>query len=104
MHRHRCWRGRDMRAAIFNGPRDIVTMDRPDPVIRESSDAIVRVDLACVCGSDLWYYRGASPHDHAGLRPEFIGTGEAVGPGVTTLAVDDFVVAPFAFSDGTCPD
>ena len=47
-----------MRAAVFNGPRSIAVTDRPDPVIKEPTDAIVRVVLACVCGSDLWYYRG----------------------------------------------
>jgi len=49
-----------MRAAIFNGPRDVTVGERPDPVITEPTDAIVRVTLACVCGSDLWYFRGVS--------------------------------------------
>ena len=49
-----------MRAAIFNGPKDITVGERPDPVIQEPTDAVVRVVLACVCGSDLWYYRGES--------------------------------------------
>src|SRR4051812_12087962 len=52
----------DMRAAIFNGPKDIIVGDRPDPTIQEPTDAVVRVVLACVCGSDLWYYRGESDH------------------------------------------
>ena len=52
-----------MRAAVFNGPRDITVADRPDPVIAAPTDALVRVALACVCGSDLWYYRGESPHE-----------------------------------------
>ena len=47
-----------MRAAIFQGPRDIGVGDRPDPRIEHPTDAVVRVVLACVCGSDLWYYRG----------------------------------------------
>jgi len=47
-----------MRAAIFHEPRSITAGDRPDPSIAEPTDAIVRVVLACVCGSDLWYYRG----------------------------------------------
>ena len=51
-----------MRAAVFNGPRSIKVGERPDPVIQEPTDAVVRVVLACVCGSDLWYYRGESPH------------------------------------------
>ncbi|TMD26831.1 MAG: IMP dehydrogenase, partial [Chloroflexi bacterium] len=50
-----------MRAAIFDGPHQIEVRDRPDPVITEPTDAIVRVVLGCVCGSDLWYYRGQSP-------------------------------------------
>ena len=54
-----------MRAAIYGGPRSIDLAERPDPVIKEPTDAIVRVVLSCVCGSDLWYYRGDSPR----LRP-----------------------------------
>ncbi len=91
-----------MRAAIFRGPRDVVAGDRPDPEIQETTDAIVRVDLACVCGSDLWYYRGVSPHVVGGIGHEFVGTVEAVGEGVTAVREGDAVIAPFAFSDGTC--
>lgn len=50
-----------MRAAVFNEPRSISVEERPDAAIIEPSDAVVRVVLACVCGSDLWYYRGDSP-------------------------------------------
>jgi threonine dehydrogenase-like Zn-dependent dehydrogenase len=49
-----------VRAAIFNEPRNVTAGDRPDAAIREPSDAVVRVVLACVCASDLWYYRGDS--------------------------------------------
>jgi threonine dehydrogenase-like Zn-dependent dehydrogenase len=52
-----------MRAAVFVEPDHIEVADRPDPVIAEPTDAVVRVVLACVCGSDLWYYRGESPFD-----------------------------------------
>ena len=51
-----------MRAALFNGPKDITVGERPDPRIENPTDAVVRVLLACVCGSDLWYYRGESEH------------------------------------------
>jgi len=51
-----------MRAAIFNAPKDITIGDRPSPAVQEPTDAVVRVVLACVCGSDLWYYRGESDH------------------------------------------
>jgi threonine dehydrogenase-like Zn-dependent dehydrogenase len=91
-----------MRAAIFNGPRDITVGERPDPVIENATDAIVRVTLACVCGSDLWYYRGESPHDLGAIGHEFMGMIEHVGDAVRDLAPGDLVVAPFTWSDGTC--
>ncbi len=91
-----------MRAAIFNGPHDVTVADRPDPVIAEPTDALVRVTLACVCGSDLWYFRGESTHDTGAIGHEFIGIVEAVGAAVTTLAEGDLVIAPFLYSDGTC--
>lgn len=93
-----------MRAAIFNGPRDITAGDRPDAAIRDPSDAVVRVVLACVCGSDLWHYRGDSPFEPGPIGHEFIGVVEDIGAEVTTLSKGDLVIAPFAFSDGTCPN
>jgi threonine dehydrogenase-like Zn-dependent dehydrogenase len=93
-----------MRAAIFNGPHRIDVGDRPDPVISAPTDAIVRVVLGCVCGSDLWYYRGESPHELGPIGHEFVGVVEEVGTAVSGLARGDFVVAPFTYSDGTCPN
>jgi threonine dehydrogenase-like Zn-dependent dehydrogenase len=92
-----------MRAAIFNGPHRIEVGDRPDPIIVEPTDAVVRVVMGCVCGSDLWYYRGESPHELGPIGHEFTGVVEEVGADVDTLAKGDFVVAPFTYSDGTCP-
>jgi threonine dehydrogenase-like Zn-dependent dehydrogenase len=92
-----------MRAAIFRGPRDIEVGERPDPVIREPTDAIVRVVLACVCGSDLWYYRGESPHAAGSIGHEFIGVVEQAGADVSAVSPGDLVVAPFIYSDMTCP-
>ncbi len=92
-----------MRAAVFNEPRSITIAERPDPVIREPTDAIVRVVLSCVCGSDLWYYRGDSPFAPGPIGHEFIGVVEDVGSKVRTIAKGDFVITPFAFNDGTCP-
>jgi threonine dehydrogenase-like Zn-dependent dehydrogenase len=92
-----------MRAAIFNEPRSITPGDRRDPSIVEPTDAIVRVVLACVCGSDLWYYRGDSPFEPGPIGHEFIGVVEDVGAGVRTVKKGDLVICPFAFSDGTCP-
>jgi hypothetical protein len=92
-----------MRAAVFNEPRSITVTERRDPVIVEPTDAIVRVVLACVCGSDLWYYRGESPFEPGPIGHEFVGVVEDVGANVTNFSKGDFVIAPFAFSDGTCP-
>ena len=92
-----------MRAALFNGPRQIEVGERPDPAISAPTDAIVRVTLGCVCGSDLWYYRGESPHALGPIGHEFIGVVTEIGSGVVGLARGDFVVAPFTYSDGTCP-
>src|SRR5438270_7056161 len=92
-----------MRAAIYNGPHAIEVGERPDPVIAAPNDAIVRVVLSCVCGSDLWYYRGESPHDLGAIGHEFIGVVEQVGPDVRGVAQGDFVIAPFIYCDGTCP-
>src|SRR2546427_1981046 len=91
-----------MRAAVFCGPRCIEVADRPDPVVVAPTDAVVRVVFGCVCGSDLWYYRGESPHAPGPIGHEFIGVVEQVGGDVRSIARDDFVVAPFKFSDGTC--
>jgi threonine dehydrogenase-like Zn-dependent dehydrogenase len=73
-------------------------------VILKPTDVVVRVTLACVCGSDLWYYRGQSPHDVGAIGHEFVGVVDQVGSDVRTLSAGDVVIAPFAFSDGTCPN
>ena len=91
-----------MRAALYNGPHAIEVGDRPDPVITAPTDAIVSVVLSCVCGSDLWYYRGESPHDLGPIGHEFIGVVEEVGREVRGIAKGDFVIAPFIYCDGTC--
>lgn len=91
-----------MRAAIFRGKGNIAIEEIPKPTINEPTDAIVRVVLACVCGSDLWFYRGVSDLPHGGVGHEFIGVVDEVGDGVTHLSVGDFVISPFTWSDGTC--
>jgi threonine dehydrogenase-like Zn-dependent dehydrogenase len=92
-----------MRAAIFQGPKDVTVGERPDPVIQEPTDAVVRVVLACVCGSDLWYYRGESDHAVGSIGHEFIGVVEDIGSAVTGIARGNLVVAPFIYSDMSCP-
>lgn len=92
-----------MRTTIIYGPNDVRFEERPDPQIQSPGDAVVRVVRTCVCGSDLWNYRGVhpttAPHP---IGHEFIGVIEAIGSEVTTLHVGDFVIAPFTDSDGTC--
>lgn len=93
-----------MRANVIHGPRDVRVEDVPDAALREPTDALVRVTHACICGSDLWPYRGELAIYGAGGRTghEFIGVVEDVGPAVLTVRRGDRVIAPFAFSDGTC--
>ncbi len=94
-----------MRASVYHGPRDIRVEDVPDATIREPTDALVRVTHACICGSDLWPYRGELEIYGAGparTGHEFMGVVEEVGSEVRTLRPGQRVIAPFAFSDGTC--
>jgi len=92
-----------VRATVIHGPRDIRLEDVPDPAIRRPTDALVRVVASCVCGSDLWPYRGVTATSKPGrIGHEFVGVVEDLGSEVTTLRVGDFVIAPFALSDNTC--
>lgn len=92
-----------MRATYLFGAGDVRVIDVPDPTLRQPGDALVRVVRACVCGSDLHPYHSmpATP-DGASMGHEFIGVVEEVGAEVTTVRPGDFVIAPFAVSDGTC--
>jgi alcohol dehydrogenase len=91
-----------MKAAIFGGAGTISVEERPKPTVAEQTDAVVRVVLACVCGSDLWYYRGISDHAHGPIGHEFIGVVDEIGDEVRDVEVGDLVIVPFAYSDGTC--
>ncbi|MFI6049843.1 zinc-binding dehydrogenase [Streptomyces violascens] len=93
-----------MRASTIHGHQDIRVEDVPDPVVRHPTDAVVRVTHACICGSDLLGYRSTAPRG-ASQRTghEFIGVVEAVGADVTGTRPGDRVVAPFCWSDGSCP-
>jgi threonine dehydrogenase-like Zn-dependent dehydrogenase len=93
-----------MRAAVYQSAGNYVVEDVPDAALAEPTDVVVRVLRSCVCGSDLWAYRGVIQRTPgARLGHEFIGLVEEVGSEVKTLAVGDFVVAPFQWSDNTCP-
>ena len=92
-----------MRATLIHGPGDVRLEDVPDPRLYADTDAVVRVIASCICGSDLWPYRGASSFDEPWrIGHEFLGVVEQVGDAVATVGVGDFVIAPFVWSDGTC--
>ncbi|TPW98590.1 IMP dehydrogenase, partial [Schumannella luteola] len=92
-----------MHATVIHAPGDIRFEEVPDPVLSTGGDAIVRVVAACVCGSDLWPYRGidAVPRPKR-IGHEFVGVVEQVGPEVERIRVGDFVIAPFYDCDMTC--
>ena len=92
-----------MLATVIHAPRDIRVESVPDPVLSTGGDAIVRVVASCVCGSDLWPYRGVTPtHAPHRIGHEFVGVVEAIGDAVAHVAVGDFVIAPFYVCDNTC--
>lgn len=92
-----------MLATVIYGERDIRLEEVPNPVLSTGGDAIVRVVAACVCGSDLWPYRGIAPtKEPHRIGHEFVGVVEEIGPDVSTLKVGDFVIAPFYDCDNTC--
>ncbi|MBZ4486585.1 zinc-dependent alcohol dehydrogenase family protein [Microbacterium sp. cx-55] len=92
-----------MLATVIHAARDIRVEEVPDPQLSTGRDAIVRVVAACVCGSDLWPYRGVTATDRPHrIGHEFVGIVESVGDDVQNVAPGDFVIAPFYVCDGTC--
>ena len=92
-----------MRGAVLHGPHDVRYEQRPDPTILEPTDAIIRLSAACVCGSDLWDYRGINTVSQpTPMGHEYCGIVEAVGAEVTTITPGDFVIGSFFASDNTC--
>ena len=92
-----------MRATVMYGAGDVRIENVPDPKIIEPTDAIVRVTRACICGSDLWPYHDLAPSETGRVMGhEAIGVVEDVGREVRQVKRGDFVIMPFAFSDGTC--
>ncbi|MDO4913495.1 MAG: zinc-dependent alcohol dehydrogenase family protein [Bifidobacteriaceae bacterium] len=92
-----------MKAAVFKGAKNMVMEERPMPEIEQPTDAIVRVVRACVCGSDLWWYRSGEYQVNAQTGHESIGYIEEVGSEVTRFKKGDFVIVPFPTSCGICP-
>lgn len=93
-----------MKAAIFVEPGKMAVEEVPKARLEKNDDAVVRVVRACVCGSDLWYFRGLSDHPRRSqIGHESIGVVEEVGSEVTSVKPGDFVVLPFPYSCGKCP-
>ena len=94
-----------MRGAVMYGPGDVRVEERDEPRIVESTDAIIRVSAACVCGSDLWPYRGIGVENAVWPIPmghEYVGIVQEVGAHVETIEPGQFVVGSFWASDNTC--
>src|SRR3954471_13348592 len=93
-----------MKATVMYAAGDVRVEKVPDARLVEPTDALVRITHACICGSDLWPYKKMARSDVGNrMGHEFIGLVEAVGADVRTVTRGDLVVAPFAWSDGTCP-
>ena len=93
-----------MRGAVLYGPGDVRFEERPDPKIIEPTDAILRLSATCVCGSDLWPYRGVDLSDEPmPMGHEYVGIVEKVGSEVRNVKPGQFVVGSFFASDNTCP-
>lgn len=94
-----------MKGTVLYGPRDVRFEDREDPRIEKPTDAIIRMAATCVCGSDLWPYRGIqkiaqpTPMGH-----EYCGVVEEVGSAVKSVKKGEFVIGSFCISDNTCPN
>lgn len=93
-----------MRGTILYGPRDVRFEKRDDPKIINSTDAVIKISAACVCGSDLWPYRGIQAiTDPTPMGHEYCGIVEEVGAAVTSIKPGQFVIGSFFASDNTCP-
>src|SRR5436309_7230225 len=94
-----------MRGTVLYGPHDIRFEDRETPKIVEPTDAIIRIVATCVCGSDLWPYRGLQPiNGPTPMGHEYCGIVEEVGGAVKSVKPGQFVIGSFATSDNTCPN
>ena len=92
-----------MKAAVFVEPGKIEVQERPQPTIQQPTDAIIRVIRACVCGSDLWWYRGLKQREvNSTVGHEAIGIVEQVGAAVQNVQPGDFVIVPFTHGCGHC--
>src|SRR6476661_7515103 len=92
-----------MHGVVMHAPGDVRVEQREDPRIIHPTDAVIRLSATCVCGSDLWPYRGIEAVDGPSpMGHEYAGIVEEVGSAVTTVKPGQFVVGSFATSDNTC--
>ena len=93
-----------MKGTVLYGPGDVRFEERPEPKIIYPTDAVIRISAACVCGSDLWPYRGISPiKEPTPMGHEYCGIVEEAGSAVKTIKPGQFVIGSFFASDNTCP-
>src|SRR2546425_1658201 len=93
-----------MQGAVLYGPRDVRFEERAAPRILEPTDAVIEISATCVCGSDLWPYRGINPTtEPTPMGHEYCGIVEGVGRAVTSIKPGQFVIGSFFASDNTCP-
>ena len=91
-----------MYATVMHAPGDVRYEQVADPGIEKPTDAIIQLSATCICGSDLWPYRGAEPVRDQPMGHEYVGTVTEVGADVTSVHVGDFVIGSFMASDNTC--
>ena len=91
-----------MRAVVMRAPGDVVVEDVEVPRVVHPTDVVLKIEAACVCGSDLWPYRGLQPVENRRMGHEYVGTVVEAGDDVKTLKAGDFVIGSFMVSDNTC--
>ena len=91
-----------MRGVVMHSAGDVRVEEREDPKIIEPTDAVIRLTATCICGSDLWPYRGVEDADHTLMGHEYVGVVEEIGEEVKAIRPGDFVVGSFVISDNTC--
>lgn len=91
-----------MRGVVMYGPGDVRVEEREKPTITSPTDAVIKIAATCICGSDLWPYRGTDTVHEAPMGHEYVGVVEEIGAEVSTIKVGDFVVGSFMASDNTC--
>ena len=91
-----------MRAVVMRAPGDVVVEDVEVPRVVHPTDVVLKIEAACVCGSDLWPYRGLQPVENRRMGHEYVGTVVEAGDDVKNMKIGDFVIGSFMVSDNTC--